>query len=68
VNPRTTPTGSLTSALPLVVTFVETGEEREARRYCRICFPCPLNDDVMLVSPSGVVHHSDEWGMTPCGH
>lgn len=59
---------TLLPAQPLVVRFEETGEEREVVRYCRRCFPCPLNEAVMLVSPSGVVHHvTDNYGRTDCG-
>jgi hypothetical protein len=48
----------------------EPTKTRVVERYCRVCYPCPLDDEVMLVSPQGIAHHTDEWygDRTFCGH
>jgi hypothetical protein len=51
------------------VIFEETGERREVRRACRLCFPRGVTDvrDVSLVSPAGCAHEGADYGCTQCG-
>jgi len=53
------------------VFFEDTGEERELKGFCSVCYPeAPLtwrDVDIDIVSPSGTVHALGGWGNTVCG-
>lgn len=61
------------TSVPLGAVYWEEEPERErvVLRGCPVCGrrEHPINDlsDVMIVSPRGVAHHSDGWGVTICG-
>ena len=50
---------------PWVVTFDETGEEREVVKWCD---RCQADSDFTIVSPRGTAHYSSDTGEdTRCG-
>jgi hypothetical protein len=54
----------------MIVTFEETGETREVKGLCLVCFPYPHvmgGDDYEIVSPQGLAHAGGEFGITDCG-
>jgi len=52
------------------VFFEESGEEREVKGFCSVCFAGGEGADppVDLVSPSGLVHAGLDGGKTFCGY
>lgn len=52
------------------VIFEETGEQREVVGFCKRCARTYLylrEDQWGIVSPSGVAHIGEDYGMTACG-
>jgi hypothetical protein len=51
------------------VTFEETGEERIVKRGCVRCFPDGKIDQdfQFVVSPTGIAHMGEDYGITYCG-
>jgi len=57
--------------MPLVLTtvvFEETGEERSVVKYCARCARMwEGGEEVEVVSPAGVAHCGNDYGLTLCG-